>query len=98
VSADSGTGNTGIREVDRVVSGRGVGQNEGNDELLVAGVAHFCEFCVYRGVFGGGRLVYWIEVRQEMKRLVEGFIYVSTRVWLQCLSNNDLVASKQVEQ
>ena len=53
---------------------------------------------MFRGVFGGGRLVYWIEVRREVKRLVKGCICVSTRVWLQCLSNNDLVASKQVEQ
>jgi len=74
LSAGSGARDTGIREIERVVSGRGVGQNEGNDELLVAGVAHFCESCVYRGVFGGGRLVYWIEVRQDVKRL--GGVYV----------------------
>jgi len=44
VRAGSGVGDTSIGEVDRVVSGRGVGQNEGNDELLVAGVAHVVSF------------------------------------------------------
>ena len=35
---------------------------------------------MYRGVFdGGGRSVYWIKVRQEMKRLVEGYMYDPTR-------------------
>ena len=42
--AGSGVGDTSIGEVDRVVSGRGVGQNEGNDELLVARVAHSVSF------------------------------------------------------
>jgi len=47
LSAGSGAGDAGIREVDRVVSGRGVGQNEGNDELLVARVAHSVSFVCF---------------------------------------------------